>query len=74
VEEYFAIHFQNLAHELEGIKKKGHTQTIIRIASFEGSGDQLYFAHIIIPADTHFRAGSVLDVKLTGPNADDKDD
>jgi hypothetical protein len=74
MKEYFTIHYYNLIYELENIESKGYARTTIRIATFSGGGDQLYYAHLDVPSDAHYRTGSIVKVKIGSPNDDDKRD
>ena len=73
-EEYVTIHYHNLTHELEGIEAKGYVLTNVRLATFPGGGEQLYYAHLDAPPDTHFRDGASVSLKLMGPDAEEDQD
>jgi hypothetical protein len=72
--KYYTIHFYNLIYELKNIKHQGHVLTTIRITTFLGGSNQLYYTHLAVPSNTHYREGSIINVKLSSPNDDDKKD
>jgi hypothetical protein len=72
--EYYTVTYHNLIHELENASPGYYFPTTMRIATFTGGEDQLYYGHIVVPEHTHFRAGATIDVKMLGPNADDEQD
>ncbi|CAE7007102.1 hypothetical protein P3342_002781 [Pyrenophora teres f. teres] len=47
--------------------------TTIRIATFPGGGDQLYYAHLYIPSGSHYRKGAKVKFKLNRDCPDEED-
>ena len=71
--KYMTICYYNLIYELNQIKRQEHKETIIRIVSFLGGGDQLYYAHLNVPPDSHYYTGAVVCIKLHPNNSNNND-